>query len=239
MKIKLLTLSLVLFVHVACAGDGIKTIDLNFTGTVIQPSCMITFQNGGVTQNVNFGTVNVSDIRYFKNNEVDNMYTYSKTIDSPLFGIKIRGCLPGNISTDSSGKQFTLSIAAGAGSQWVSSSADNQNYMGGGLSPTSGATDYAAKVLVPATFPAQASPTSWKTLTASGINGRSYPDEGNMGVISDMPIAFSDLITSGTGNDQSWELPMKVALGMAGAGAGSGENAGAFSVSAIMTVSYF
>ncbi|RBQ34284.1 hypothetical protein C2125_11050 [Rahnella aquatilis] len=234
MKNKLLTLSLVLFAHAACAGDGIKTIDLNFTGTVIQPSCTITFDNDAANKSIDFGSVDVSDIRFLAQNQVGNQYSYSKTIDSDLFGIKIKGCLPNTISTNSSGKQFTLSIAAGAGSEWVSG-----DYMGGGLSPTSGASDYAAKILVPATFPAVAAPTSWKTLTASGVTGRDYPDTGNMGVISDMPVAFSDLISSGTGSSQSWLLPMKVALGMENTQVGAGTHAGAFSVSAIMTVSYF
>ena len=60
-----------------------------------------------------------------------------------------------------------------------------------------------------------------------------------MGVISDMPVAFTDLVVSGSGSSQSWLLPMKVALGMESTVVGAGTNAGAFSVSAILTVSYF
>ncbi|HKN03063.1 MAG TPA: hypothetical protein VJY31_03875 [Buttiauxella sp.] len=234
MKNKFLALPLVFFVQVACAGDGIKTIDLNFTGTVIQPSCTITFDNDAANKSIDFGSVDISDIRFLAKNEVRNEYSYSKTIGSPIFRIKIKDCVPNTLSTNSSGKQFTISIAAGAGSEWVSG-----DYMGGGLSPTSGATDYAAKILVPATFPAEAAPTTWKTLTATGVAGRTYPETGNMGVISDMPVAFSDLISSGSGSSQSWLLPMKVALGMENTLVGAGTNAGTFSVSAIMTVSYF
>ena len=234
MKNKFLALPLALFVQVAYAGDGIRTIDLNFTGTVIQPSCTITFDNDAANKSIDFGSVDVSDIRFLAANQVGNQYSYSKTIDSPVFGIKIKDCVPNTLSTNSSGKQFTISIAAGAGSEWVIG-----DYMGGGLSPTSGASDYAAKIMVPATFPTDAAPTTWKTLTATGVTGRTYPDTGNMGVISDMPVAFTDLVVSGSGSSQSWLLPMKVALGMESTVVGAGTNAGAFSVSAILTVSYF
>jgi type 1 fimbria pilin len=214
------------------AGDGKNTIDLTFSGTIVNPTCTINFDDNTANKAINFNTVNVSDLRYYGSGEIDT-YTYSQEQSSAIFNVKITGCTPSQVSSNSSGKQFTFTIAPGAGGEWV-----DEGYMGGAIAPTSGATDFAAKIMVPSSYPTTATPDRWKTLTGTGITGRNDSRSDDDGVISSLGVAFSDLVTTGSGSTQAWLLPMKVKLGMKEVDS-SGQNAGAFAVSAVISVTYF
>lgn len=219
----------------ALAGDGINTIDLTFTGTVVQPSCKIVFDNDAASKTIEFGTLNVSDLRYFTNNEVDT-YTYSKTKQSDIFQLQISGCTPESVTKDSNGKQFTVTIASGANAQWMAP--DDGSFMSGGLVPLTGATDFAARILVPNSWPTTAAPDSWSVLTISdAAQGRFYSQSNVKSFTTSLAVSLDDLVVSGSGDNRVWSMPMRVELGMNGQG--QGDDVGAFSVSSVITVAYY
>jgi type 1 fimbria pilin len=213
------------------AGDGRKTIDMTFTGTVLQPSCTITFSATGP---VDLGTLQVASIRYYKTGQIYNTSPMVKTASSEIFKIRIAGCAANTISKDAAGKQFTFTIAPTTGT-WLNSSTSQ---MGGGIVPASGATDFAARVLVPDTFPTTATPTSWKTFTGAGIAGQADSLNHVTGVTSSVKVALTDLVTSGSGSGQYWEMPVKFDLGMKQQEL-PGRQYGSFSVSGVITAAYF
>lgn len=240
MNKKILLLSLLLIAAqsaVAADADGKNSIDLNFTGRILQPSCVIAYNGtkSGNAAEITLGSVNVEEIRYFNANQIGNTGAMVKTISQEGFGIQISGCSASTIATDANGKQFSLTIQKNTG-DWVN---DSGSQMGGGLTPTTGATDFAARVLVPASFPVgTGSVTSWKTFTASGNAGAADSTNGVAGVTTQVDVALSDLQASGTGDSETWTLPLKVDLGMKSANL-DGKNYGAFNVSATITVAYF
>jgi type 1 fimbria pilin len=234
MKKYALGLVCALLTPLALAGDGIKTIDLTFAGTVVQPSCKIVFDNDSASKTIDFGTVNVSELRYYAANTVD-ANIYSKTKQSDIFQMRISGCTPESVTKDSNGKQFTLTIAAGANSEWYYGSS---SYMSGSLSPRSGASDFAARILVPNTLPAVAAPDSWKVLTISDATQGLFDAQSNVkGFTSSLAVSLDDLVLSGSGDNRTWAMPMRVELGMENVSLG--QNVGAFSVSGVITVTYY
>ncbi|KNC88532.1 fimbrial protein [Trabulsiella odontotermitis] len=219
------------------AGDGQSTIDLTFTGTVVQPSCKIVFDNGTAAKTVDFGTVNVSDLRYYASGSDVFSDGYNKSLVSSTFQMQFSECSAENLVADSNGKLFKITIGAGANSAWNMSS-DGNNYVYGGLSPTSGATDFMARVLIPRYYPVSGTDPNngWTVLTVSGADkGRNYTNSiVDSAPVTSLSVNFDDLAPLGQG---TWALPMKVELGMKDTGLG--QNVGAFSISAVMTVTYY
>lgn len=224
-----------LMVPMAFAGDGINTIDLTFAGTVVQPSCKIVFDNNSANKTIDMGTLDVSDLRYYDAKEVDSS-TYAKKRQSDNFQLQISGCTPESVTKDSNGKQFTLTIAPAANSEWTTPS--STSYMSGGLAPLSGATDFAARILVPGTWPTTAEPDGWRVFTVSrNTQGRNDPQSNVIGFTTTLAVSLDDLVSSGSGDSQVWAMPMRVELGMKDVNLG--ENVGAFSVSAVISVAYY
>lgn len=109
-------------------------IDLTFSGELVLPSCNIAFSNGDEDGSnmytTNFGDVNVSDIRYYAKDQVRPTYTYLNEKISEIYHIKISGCTAASVSEGSNGKQFTLTLTPGAGTEWVNATGGD-NFMGG------------------------------------------------------------------------------------------------------------
>uniref|UniRef100_UPI0011E85C28 fimbrial protein n=1 Tax=Serratia marcescens TaxID=615 RepID=UPI0011E85C28 len=97
-----------LFLGSAWAAEPANNIKLNFAGRVNTPSCQIKIDSGD-SKDLVFGNVNVSDLRYFNNNELGSDYpaqwTYSKYIASPIFNIEISQCSADQIAADNNGYQ--------------------------------------------------------------------------------------------------------------------------------------
>lgn len=219
-----------------------EPIDLTFSGELILPSCNIDFSDGSNIHMAEFGEVNVSDTRYYKPGEADiNNFDYSQELPSAVFYVRISGCTSASLNADSDGKQFTFTIDPGPGSEWVNG--DVNDYMSGSLTPTEGeAKDFGAKILVPYTGQTSSeSPTKWSILTGAGVtNARA---DGNrtdvVSVTRSFAVAFSDLKEKSNEDGSSyWLMPMRVNLGMLKPPV-TGMNMGQFSVSGILTTTYY
>lgn len=225
-------------------GDGQRKIELTFDGDVVLPSCVIEFETGGDSWDANFGDVNVSDLRYFGQGVAsggigDDRYSKQISLDSK---IKISGCSAGSISKDGSGKQLAFSIAKNGATEWVTQVNSDGGYMAGGIAPTTGATQFAAKIMVPdIRGGAMANPpTSWVTLTNSSVTSGGVDSRtGQNGVTGgSYKVAFSDLIAMQSGSDTYWLLPVKMNLGMRNEKL-DGKTTGNFAVSATVTAEYY
>lgn len=246
-------LTLVLFFSgTVFAAEINNNVTLNFGGRVSKPSCQIKFDTGAVKE-INFGKVNVSDLRYFINNGLGSDYsaqwTYSKYISSPIFNIEISQCSADELSADANGYQFTLGIEPASNAQWyITSDGNNAGYMDGGLTPLTGATSFAAKFLVPYVANKDTdvpeNPTKWSVFTGEGITVRDQHDfipatDQEAGPAqSAFKVSFAHLPQRVEGGGTTWLIPMKIKLGMTHIDANSGTS-GAFSVSALITVAYY
>lgn len=235
-----------------------EPIELTFSGELVLPSCDISFSDGEGenTYITSFGDVNESDIRYYDKSLVDSGgWTYPVLKISEIYHIKISGCTAESVSGDSNGKQFTLTMIPGAGTEWVNT-IYGDNYLGGGLKPTTGATDFAVKIEVPATtsstsgviaakIPESGIPAKWTTLTAAGQLGRGHGDYNETGFLASyLSVALSDLQEKTAGDGSSyWLLPMRNVLGMdyykTDSGTPVGANIGNLNVTGILTVTYY
>lgn len=233
------------------AADPNDAIKINFTGRVTKPSCNIQFDSGTAVQDIAFGAVNVSDLRYYAANTVgtDNnkgQYSYSNNL-SRSFQIQISGCSADRIASDDNGNQFSLTIAPISG-EWVSIDIGNAvSYMNGGLAPSTGATGFAAKFLI-AHADAQgniaADPASWDIFT--GFTGTVKPQSDNTRpgdketesgkAVNVFKVSLAKLPTSIVSGDTAWLIPLKVKLGMKTVDA---DTSGDFRVSAAISASYY
>lgn len=248
--LKKMLLSSCLLSGIAVAGDGTNSIDLTFSGTIVKPSCNIQFESGGNNKTIDFGPVNVSDIRYFKAGKLGGSgaaaYTYSKYISSDVFRIAISGCSPEQISTVDGG-QFSLTIAPVVG-KWVNILVGSAVlYMNGSIQPPDGsaASGFGAKFLVPNAKSGMITdnPDSWAIFTDESVSIRAQSTNvpsGDIetGKVSNLKVNFSQLSTAGSGDTMKWLIPMKVKLGMVDADQVT-ETSGEFHVSASITATYY
>lgn len=219
--------------------DGQRKIKMNFEGDVVLPSCVIEFEGKGNAWSEDFNEVNVSDIRYYTNGTItpeDDKF-FSKQISRDAV-IKISGCAANQLNTDVNGKQIVFTIVKNGNANWL----NDGGYMAGALVPTTGATDYAVKFMVPdaSAGAISDSPTLWKTLTDPSVTSGSVDSRiGQTGVTSAYEVALSDLIAvNGSGSDAYWKLPVRMNLGMASKMM-AGKNMGELNVSATITASYY
>lgn len=233
----------------ASAVQNDNNITVNFTGSVSKPSCQIEFEGEGVSKSIDFGKINVSDVRYYAQNAVYG-YTVAKYIATPQFNMEISGCSPEQIAADNTGYQFSLTIEPVSGKWHVTAEGDPVGYMGGAIEPLTGATGYAAKFLVPFSTSLTAipmNPTQWSVFTGPGISTRKM--EGNVpvgdverGIVSNFKVALAYLPQSIENGTTKFKIPMKIKLGMTETTAGNAGDPGAsgeFNVSAKITVTYF